>query len=164
MTRPLRLILHNIRSLHNVGQILRTADGSGVEAVIMTGFTPYPRQSSDDRPGYIVDRVMAGLAKTALGAEQTVQCHYFDTLAEAVNRQHKNNYAIAALEQAENATNLLDTRLEAPTALILGNEVDGLTKPEIALADHIWEIPMRGHKESLNVASAAAVACYQLLR
>lgn len=164
MTRPLRLILHNIRSLHNIGQILRTADGSGVEAVILTGFTPYPRQSDDARPGYIVDRVMAGLAKTALGAELTMPTQYFETLAEGIECQHKNNYEVVALEQAETATNLLDTRLEAPTALILGNEVTGLTAAELALAAHIWQIPMRGHKESLNVGSAAAVACYQLLR
>ncbi len=164
MNPPLRLILHNIRSLHNVGQILRTADGSAVEQVIMTGYSPYPRQPDDTRAGYIICRIMQGLAKTALGAELTVPIYHFDDLAEAIDHQHKHNYEVVALEQAETATNLLEARLTSPTALILGNEVDGISPEELKLVDQIWQIPMRGQKESLNVASAAAVACYHLIK
>ena len=152
------LILHNIRSVHNVGSIFRTADAAGVTKIILSGYTPAP-----------VDRFnlpRKDFAKVSLGAEKTILWVQTKTLAQAVKLLKKENYFIAAIEQDKNSTPLFDFKAPKgqPLALILGNEVLGISKASLKLADIILEIPMRGKKESLNVSVSAGIAMFAVLK
>lgn len=151
------LILHNIRSVHNVGSIFRTADAAGVSKILLSGYTPAPT----DR----FDLPRKDFAKVSLGAEKTIPWEQTKTLATAVRQCKKENFYIVAIEQAKDSTPLFN--FKAPknksVALVLGNEVRGLSKQGLALCDAIVEIPMRGKKESLNVSVAAGIAMFALL-
>jgi 23S rRNA (guanosine2251-2'-O)-methyltransferase len=161
---PLALILPDIRSAQNVGAMLRTADAAGVTLVITCGYTPHPRTADDTRPGHVIATTERALAKTALGAEQTVPQRHFTGLEAAVRylHNHNHNYNVVALEQAEAAASPFDYRPAGATALVVGNEVTGLDAAALALCDTVLELPMLGSKESLNVAVAAGIALYQL--
>lgn len=156
------LLLDNIRSLHNVGSILRTADAVGVQSVICCGFTPYPRVKDDPRPEFEIRKTTTAIAKTALGAEASVPCSHFESVLDAIINYREQGYQIAALEQAINSVNLFEFRHEKPLLLMLGQEVAGHDQAILDEADVILEIPMVGQKESLNVSVAAGVALYQL--
>ncbi|PIR88040.1 MAG: RNA methyltransferase [Candidatus Harrisonbacteria bacterium CG10_big_fil_rev_8_21_14_0_10_45_28] len=152
------LILDNIRSLHNVGSIFRTADGAGVEKIYLCGSTPSP-----------LDRfksVRPEIAKTALGAENTVAWEKVATTLEAVKRLKKEGCRIVAVEQAEGAIpyyTLPATRYPLERmALVFGHEVDGVSQSVIEESDAIIEIPMSGQKESLNVSSSVAIILFSL--
>jgi tRNA G18 (ribose-2'-O)-methylase SpoU len=152
------LILHNIRSIHNVGSIFRTADGAGVSKIILSGYTPAP-----------IDRfnlLRKDFAKVSLGAEKTIPWVQTKTFAAAVKLLKKENYFIAAVEQDKNSTPLFDfvPPKNQPLALVLGNEVRGISKSSLKLCDAILEIPMRGKKESLNVSVTAGIAMFSLLK
>lgn len=157
------LITNNIRSAHNVGSLLRTADAAGVEKVIFTGITPYPKRAGDTRLPHIAEGAHKQISKTALGAEATVKWEYFADIAEAINVLKRQNYQIVALEQAPNSTPLFNWQPKFPVALIIGHEVTGVEKSVLELCDQIVEIPQYGSKESLNVSVAAGVALYHLL-
>jgi len=151
------LLLHNIRSIHNVGSIFRTADGAGVSKIILTGYTPTPT----DR--FNLQR--KDFAKVSLGAEKTIPWEYAKTFGAAVKKLKKAGFTIAAIEQDKNSIPLFDYK---PTdteklALVLGNEVLGISKPSLKLCDVILEIPMQGKKESLNVSVTAGIAMFTLL-
>ena len=152
------LILHNIRSVHNVGSIFRTADGAGVSRIILSGYTP----TSLDR--FNLQR--KDFAKVSLGAEKTIRWQHTKTLAGAVKMLKKEKYFIAALEQDTNSISLFNFKApkNKPLALILGNEVRGISKQSLKLADIILEIPMRGKKESLNVAVSAGIAMFAIFK
>ena len=157
------LILHNIRSVYNVGSIFRTADAAGVSKIILSGYTPTPL----DRFGL----PRKDFAKVSLGAEKTIPWIQTKTLAAAIKRLKKENYFVAAVEQAKNSTSLFDFKAPfdktqgkpKPIALILGNEVKGISKQSLKLVDAVLEIPMRGKKESLNVSVAAGIVMFVLL-
>lgn len=168
-TKNLSLLLHDIRSVHNVGSIFRTADGAGVSRIYLSGYTPAPV----DRFG----RPRADLAKVALGAEKAVDWEVVggasgagdaDLLADVVDfikKMKKSGTKIIALEQDERAVDYRevdDTLVGQDILLVLGNEVDGVSRDILDLADIIIEIPMRGEKESLNVSVAAGVAVYAI--
>ncbi|MDP3762514.1 MAG: RNA methyltransferase, partial [bacterium] len=140
------LILHNIRSLYNVGSIFRTADGAGVSKIYLTGYTPLPA------------------VKTALGAEKYVPWEKIRYIVSLLGRLKKEKVKIIALEQAEGAIDYRKFRPKFPLALVLGNEVRGLSKALLKKCDKIIQIPMRGKKESLNVSVAAGVALFSLIR
>jgi 23S rRNA (guanosine2251-2'-O)-methyltransferase len=159
---PLCVVLNDIRSAGNVGAILRTADACGVETVYICGYTPYPSQPGDTRPPHVADSNTRAIAKTALGAEQTIRIQRYEYLTEVITALRHNHYEIAGLEQAESSSDLFDFHPTGPLALILGNEVDGIAPDTLAGCDHILELPMIGHKESLNVATAAGIALYHL--
>jgi tRNA G18 (ribose-2'-O)-methylase SpoU len=148
------LILHNIRSAENVGSMFRTADGFGVKKVFLTGYTPAPV----DR----FKRPVHKIAKTALGAEQTVPWEKVDVVA-AVSTLKQAGVRVVALEQDARAQPLVSYRVPVSWALVVGNEVTGIEKEVLALCDEIVEIPMLGGKESLNVAVAAGIALYALV-
>jgi 23S rRNA (guanosine2251-2'-O)-methyltransferase len=159
---PIRLILPDIRSTHNVGAILRTADACGVELVYACGYTPYPIQRDDTRPAHVADANTRAIAKTALGAEQTVPVlHIGDTLS-AIAEARTQGFTIIVLEQSERSLNLYQYRPTNPLVLVVGNEVAGVPGEVLELADTILELPMLGSKESLNVATSAGIALYQL--
>jgi 23S rRNA (guanosine2251-2'-O)-methyltransferase len=158
------LILDNIRSSHNVGSILRTCDSSGVSRVIMTGITPYPRLLNDSRDPVVSANNSRKIAKTSLGAEQTIQIEYISSTAEAVSKMKNEGRTIYGLEIAPRAVNLLKFEPNPHCALIVGNEVDGLNNHTLGACDEVLMIPQRGSKESLNVSVATGIALYHLLK
>ena len=148
------LILENIRSVHNVGAIFRTADAAGVDQVVLVGITPAPV----DRFG----RARADLHKAALGAEKTMPWKSVATIAEAIEPLRAELFQIIALEQAENSVDYKKVSVGERVAVIVGNEVDGVSKEALAASDIVAEIPMAGDKESLNVSVATGVALFRL--
>lgn len=158
----LALLLADIRSAYNVGSIFRTADGFGVEKIICTGITPYPKLQSDERLPHVIEKADDMIAKTALGAEKTVAFEYYQDAIEAINKLAGKGYKIYALEQAETSRPLPDFKPSFPSLLILGNEVEGLPQNLLDKCDEILEIPMQGTKESLNVSVACGIALYAL--
>jgi 23S rRNA (guanosine2251-2'-O)-methyltransferase len=161
-TPELVLIVHNVRSTHNVGSILRSADGFGAGKVYLTGYTPYPKKADDERLPHLAVKIDRQIHKTALGAEETVEWCYQSKIEELINELKKNGFLVAALEQTPTATLLNKFLPDKKIALIVGNEIDGLDQKTLRLCDAYLQIPMRGSKESFNVAVAAAVAMYQL--
>ena len=150
------LILHNIRSVHNVGSIFRTADAAGISKILLSGYTPAP-----------LDRFnlpRKDFAKVSLGAEKTIPWQQTKTFAQAVKLLKKENYFIAAIEQDKRSTPLFEFTppKNQSLALVLGNEVRGVSPSSLKLCDAILEIPMRGKKESLNVSVSAGIAMYTL--
>lgn len=148
------LILENIRSTHNVGAIFRTADAAGCSKIYLIGYTPLPV----DRFG----KPRKDVAKAALGAELTVPWEYRKTIAPIVNTLKKEGYTILSLEQ--DARSVPHHRIKVRKfALIVGNEVDGVSTYTLSKSDNIIEIPMKGSKESLNVSVATGIALFRLL-
>jgi len=153
------LVFFNIRSIHNVGSIFRTADAAGVSKIILSGYTPTPL----DRFG----RARSDLAKVALGAEKTIPWESAATLMPVLKRLKKEGFTLLAIEQSPKATPLFEWHPPSPSqpiALVLGNEVRGLSSQALQAADAILEIPMRGKKESLNVSVAAGIALFAVMK
>lgn len=142
-------LLSNLRSLHNVGSIFRTADGAGVSKIFLCGETGYPPREE--------------IAKTALGAEEAVPWEYFIDPADCIRKLKKQGVQIVALEQTKKSIDYRKFKSDRPICLVLGHEVSGVSDPLLALCDAFIEIPMRGKKQSLNVAVAFGVAVYGLL-
>jgi tRNA G18 (ribose-2'-O)-methylase SpoU len=153
------LIAHNLRSAHNVGSLLRTAEGLGV-TVILSGYTPYPLLPQDDRLPHLSAKTIKEISKTALGAELSPVWSRQVDITAVVNKLKADGYTIYALEQTDRSTSLPEAELPAKTALIVGREVEGVEAAVLALADQHIEIPMFGQKESFNVVQAAAMAMY----
>jgi len=160
--RTIVLIAHNLRSTHNVGSLLRTAEGLGVGRVYLTGYTPYPQVSNDTRLPHEALKTHAKIQKTALGAETMIAVEHHDDVLGLLKHLKKEGYQICALEQDDRAMNLSDFNAGSKVALIVGREVDGVEPEVLEMADAVIEIPMRGLKESFNVVQAAAMALYQL--
>lgn len=156
------VVAHNIRSTHNVGAILRTADGFGVQKVFLTGYTPYPAQPNDERLPHIYNKITAQIHKTALGAETTVPNTYAADVAFLLSTLKNDGYQLVALEQAPNSVLLPKATFSNKVALLLGEEVHGIEAALIAICDTTVEIPMQGTKESFNVSVATGIALYEL--
>ncbi len=147
---PVCLLLDNVRSMYNVGSFFRTADGAGVERLLLSGITARPPQNA--------------ISKTALGAEDRVPWQPVASAGEAITDLRKNGYEIAALETTTRAVDIFDWQPRFPVCVLFGHEVDGLAQELLDGCDTHVRIPMLGLKHSLNVASAGAVVMYELLR
>ena len=158
------LIVDNIRSTHNVGALLRTAECLGVAKVYLCGTTPYPKHHTDTRLPHIAEKVHNKIHKTALGAEAMVSWEYRALTSDAIAAARTEGYLVYALEQDKNSVPLASCKAEAPIAIVVGPEVTGIDRHTLALCDSILEIPMSGEKESLNVSIAAAIALYHFTR
>jgi 23S rRNA (guanosine2251-2'-O)-methyltransferase len=145
---PLCVVLNNIRSLHNVGSIFRTADGVGVEKIWLCGITGYPPQG--------------GIAKISLGAEDHVPWEYRQDGLELLKELKSKGYQIVILEQMEGAIEHDQFKPKAPVCLIIGNEISGISDELLKLCDQAVEIDMSGIKNSLNVAVAFGIMAYQI--
>ena len=150
---PLILILDNIRSMHNVGSVFRTADAFLCEAILLCGYSPQPPHRD--------------IHKTALGATETVQWNYFKDTLEAVRHVREKDYTVYAVEQVTDSLNVQDiaTIKEAGSvtglALVLGNEVQGVDQKVIDKCDGCLEIPQYGTKHSLNISVAAGIVTWE---
>lgn len=144
------VVCDNIRSALNVGAVFRSSDALGVSKIFLSGITPTP----DDKK----------VAKTALGAEKTVEWEHVWNTVETLKRLKKEGYEIVSLEEARGAVWYFDVKLPKKMCLILGNEVDGVSREVLKMSNVITKIPMLRTKESLNVATAFAVAGFDFLR
>jgi len=149
------VLLDNIRSLYNTGSILRTADASGVDRVVLCRITPRPDQGGRQR---------RAIAKTALGAENSVQWEYKPDAHAALRSLAAEGYQTVAVEISPDAVNLFEWTPRWPVCLVFGHEVDGVSSTLTTHVDTVIRIPMLGQKRSLNVATAAGVVLYELLR
>lgn len=140
------IILDNIRSVHNVGAILRTADGAGVNEVILCGITPTPDHKK--------------VHKTALNAEEYVKWEYFKETSEAVKYCKSKGYAVYSVEQHNRSKQLNEIELDNKSAFLFGNEITGVAPSISDLCDNTIEIPMSGKKNSLNVATCVGIVTY----
>lgn len=147
---PLVVLLDNVRSLHNVGSVFRTADAFRVECIYLCGITATPPH--------------AEMHKTALGAEFTVDWKYVDNAVDAVDNLKKEGYTVYSIEQAEGSV-MLDSLELDPTkkyAVVLGNEVKGVQQEVIDHSNGCIEIPQYGTKHSLNVSVTAGIVIWDL--
>jgi tRNA G18 (ribose-2'-O)-methylase SpoU len=154
----LAVILHDIRSVHNVGSIFRTADAAGAAKIYLCGITPAPF----DR----LKTLRPDFAKVALGAHEYVAWESAKSTAAVIKQLKKEGYAVFAVEQSERSVPYYSV-VPAPAArvaLVLGNEVAGLPPRVLRLTDKVLEIPMSGKKESLNVAVAFGIVVFGLRR
>lgn len=149
------VLLDNIRSLYNTGSILRTADASGVERVVLCGITPRPDQGGKQR---------RAIAKTALGAEDMVSWDYQPDALTALRSLTAAGYHTVAVETTDDAVNLFEWTPRWPVCLVFGHETDGVSSDLATHVETVVRIPMLGKKRSLNVATAAGVVLYELLR
>lgn len=153
------VILHNVRSTHNVGSIFRTADAAGCEKIYLCGITPAPV----DRFGRVNEKV----SKVALGAEKWIAWEKVGQTIRLIDKIKKEGYKIFAVEQSSRSLPYQKIKLSkkdlAKTALVVGNEIRGLSPVILRRADKILEIPMRGKKESLNVAVAFGIVAFNLI-
>jgi tRNA G18 (ribose-2'-O)-methylase SpoU len=152
---PVVVVLDNIRSLYNTGAFFRTADGCALEKLILCGITPRPDQGHRQRHA---------IAKTALGAETSVPWEYEAETAAAIARAVAAGYQVAAVENSPAAIDLYEWTPSWPLCLVFGHETDGVAGDVARGIETHVRIPMLGRKRSLNVASAAAVVLYELLR
>jgi len=156
--KKLFIIAHNIRSAYNVGAIFRTADGMGAAKIYLTGYSPTPH----DKQKILQTSAQKMIAKTALGAENNLPWEYCENINELIVKLKKEEVEIVALEQDARSVDYEKYIPQKSVALILGNEPIGMERKVLDLCDAIIEIPMRGKKNSLNVAVAFGVAGYAI--
>lgn len=149
---PLVLFLENIRSMHNVGSVFRTADAFLVESIYLTGYTPRPPHRD--------------IHKTALGATETVSWQYAENALAAVKELKLSGYQIVGVEQVLGSIPLQEFKLPARGKLVLvfGNEIEGVSDEMLDICDACLEIPQFGMKHSLNVSIAAGMVLWELVR
>ena len=145
---PLVLVLDNLRSLSNVGSVFRTADALGVEKLCLCGFTGQPPHRE--------------IEKTALGATETVCWEYYPDVVSCLTELRENGYLIAALEQTTGSSPLQEIELGCPMAVVVGNEISGVSDEALQLSQLVVEIPQYGSKHSLNVAVSTGILVWQL--
>lgn len=154
------LILHNIRSTHNVGSIFRSAEGFGVKNIICSGYTPYPKLENDVRLPHIASKLDSQIHKTALGAEKLLRFEHQPELN--LQLLIDQGLTIVGLEQDARSIKISDYQPPEKIALLLGEEVKGIEKSLRDQCQNLLEIPMQGQKESFNVSVAAGIALYAL--
>lgn len=147
-TRSIVVVLPDIRSTHNTGSFFRTEDAVGVEKIVLTGITAPPPHPH--------------LLKVSLGAEQSVPWEYAEQPIAAIQQLKQRGYAIVAVEQTSHSRDFRSVEYPNKVALVFGNEVGGVPSALLALADVVVELPMRGKKESLNVAVAGGIVLYHV--
>ncbi len=147
---PISILVENVRSVHNVGSIFRSADGFGAEKIYLTGYTAHPPRLD--------------LSKTALGAEKAVPWEYFESPVEAAKKILNQGISLVLIEQTTKSKSIYNVNYPFPLCFIVGNEVDGVSEELSNLANCHIEIPMRGVKQSLNVSVATGVVGYEFSR
>jgi tRNA G18 (ribose-2'-O)-methylase SpoU len=149
---PIVIVLDNVRSMHNVGSVFRTADAFLISSIYLCGYTPVPPHRE--------------INKTALGATETVTWKYFATTAEAIDDLQGEGFEIWAVEQTHDSLMLseIDRNNDEKTALVFGNEVTGVEDSILARCKGSIEIPQAGMKHSLNISVATGIVCWEMLR
>lgn len=147
-----KVILHNIRSLHNVGSVFRSSDAFGISEIILSGYTPTPPRDE--------------ITKTAIGAEEFVDWRFVDNINSEILELKQSGYRITGLEQTDQSISILD--FESSTSdkicIVMGNEVSGIDDEILPFVDQFIAIPQYGQKHSLNVSVATGITLYALLQ
>ncbi len=160
--RRIVLVAHNVRSCHNIGSLMRTAEGFGVDHLYLTGYSPYPEIPKDKRLPHLRAKLTRQIHKTALGAENSLNWSHEADIKALITLLKSDDYIVAALEQAPDSIDLSNYNPPNKVALLVGNEIDGLDQPVLDSCDTSLQIPMFGSKESFNVTVAAAIGLYHL--
>ena len=147
---PISILVENVRSVHNVGSIFRSADGFGAEKIYLSGYTAHPPRED--------------LHKTALGSEDAVPWKYFENPINAAKAINSEGKSLVLIEQTLKSQMIYEINWKFPVCFIVGNEVTGVSEELSAMADMHVELPMRGIKQSLNVSVACGVVGYELAR
>ena len=149
---PLVVILDNVRSLNNIGSIFRTADAFVIESIYLCGITACPPSIE--------------IHKTALGAEESVEWHYFENVCEAIDHLRCKGYKICAIEQVKGSISLPQFVINSceKYAVILGNEVKGVKQEAVDMSDYCIELPQYGTKHSLNVSITAGIVMWDFFK
>lgn len=149
---PLKVVLDEVRSMHNVGSVFRTADSFLLEGIYLCGYTPQPPHRD--------------IQKTALGATETVPWRHYATTIEALQSLKDEGYVLLAIEQAHGSVMLQDVELELSQkyAMVFGNEVYGVQQEVIAQCDYVIEIPQLGSKHSLNISVSAGIVIWEFAK
>ena len=147
---PISILVENIRSVHNVGSIFRSADGFGAEKIYLTGYTAHPPRED--------------LHKTALGSEDAVPWEYYENPVDAAQVIKKEGISLVLIEQTKQSKFMYEVDWKYPICFIVGNEVNGVSEELSKIADIHAELPMRGVKQSLNVSVAVGVVGYEFAR
>ena len=153
--RKVAVLLHDIRSTHNVGSMFRTADALGINEVYISGYTPAPI----DKFG----KARQDIAKVALGAEKSLSWQSLEDPVLQIKKLKKEGWKIVAIEQSKNSIDYKKVKISYPVLFLVGNEVEGIPDNMLSLCDIVSEIQMRGGKESLNVSVAFGVALFRIL-
>ena len=153
--KQIYVLLHNIRSTHNVGSVFRTADALGVTRIYISGYTPTPIDK--------FNRSRKDIAKVSLGAEKTIAWESVLNPEKIIKDLKKKKFQIIGLEQTKNSVDYKKVKVKSLILFVVGNEVDGIKPKILSLCDVVAEIPMRGKKESLNVSVAFGVALFRIL-
>lgn len=146
------VICDNIRSLHNIGSVFRTADGAGVDKIYLCGISGRPDE----------EKAKKKILKVALGADKTVKWEYVKQAWRVIEDLKKEGFGVVSLEQTSKSIDFIKYKPDFPVALIIGNEKNGVNKSLLKRSDAIIEIPMKGSKESLNVSVAFGIAAYYI--
>lgn len=147
---PIRILVENVRSVHNVGSIFRSADGFGSELIYLTGYTAHPPR--------------ADLHKVALGAEDSTPWEQFDDPIAAAESIKSQGVQLVGIEQTLSSQSIYDVQWEFPVCFVVGNEVTGVSEELLGVCHSTAEIPMFGIKQSLNVSVATGVVGYEIAR
>ncbi len=149
---PLVIVLDNVRSMHNVGAIFRTADAFLIEKIVLCGITPQPPHRE--------------IQKAALGATESVDWVYEKSIENALKNLRAENYQICGIEQTSDSKIITDFTIKkvGKYALVLGNEVDGLTEEALSYYDTFLEIPQLGTKHSLNVSVCGGIVMWEFFK
>lgn len=149
---PLVVVLDNVRSMHNVGSIFRTSDAFIVKKIILCGITPTPPHRE--------------IQKAALGATESVDWEYSASISETLENLKKKGYTCVGIEQTTHSESIetFDIKKSTPYAVVLGNEVDGLSDESLSLYDHFLEIPQFGTKHSLNVSICGGIVIWEFFK
>ena len=146
---PIYVLLDNVRSLHNVGAIFRSADAVLVEKVFLCGITGRPPRKE--------------ISKTALGAEELVPWEYFEEAGEAIEALKALGVKIVVVELAEDSVSYFEAVYDFPVCFVFGHEVEGISEEVMAMADMAVDLPMLGRANSLNVATCFGIVVYDAL-
>lgn len=148
---PVTLVVDSVRSLYNIGSIFRSCDGALAEKLVLCGYTPAPPRRE--------------ISKTALGAVDSVPWQHVPDVGDALRALRREGKRIAALELAAGSRSCYELRRDDfPLAIVIGNEIAGLSREALELCDFALEIPMHGVKQSLNVAVAAGIMLFECVR
>jgi len=154
--KPIVVVMDNIRSMHNVGSVFRTADAFLISGICLCGFTPQPPHRD--------------IQKTALGATDSVDWLYYEQTAAAVLALKEQGYKVFAIEQTQGSISLENFKIHltqqdiSSVAFVFGNEVDGVNSDVLTICDGAVEIPQYGMKHSLNISIAAAIVLWEMVR
>jgi len=138
-----------------VGSIFRTADALGISKIYISGFSPTPLDK--------FNKPRKDIAKVALGAEKTIEWEYIKNPKKLIEQMKANKVLIVGVEQSEKSIDYKKVKIKYPVLFLVGNEVDGISKPMLSLCDIVAEIHMAGDKESLNVSVAFGVSLFRML-